>query len=589
MAPPQRPAPGQTASDRIATLVHQRRHAEAIAQARRALQKSPSDAALNRLLAEALLATGEGEQALFALERAGDDPEALVLASNTLRALRRHEQSLARAERAVELSPRSADAHAALGAALIAVGRPEAGLEATRAAAALDPTNPARTLTTVGALLETARPREAADLMRTIVRARPTDIAALGAYASILNYDDRASAREVFEAHAAFGRALERATPDPGVTIANPDPDRPLRVAFIARELHRHSISYFLEPLLLALRDHAIETTCYSLGSINDDYTARLRSASDHWRDLAPLDAARRLETIRADRIDVLIELMGLGFGARLALLAARPAPVQVTYLSYPNTLGMTRLNARVVDDLTDPQGSDVLATERLVRLPRCFLCYRPDDRAPSVQARKPGDPFTFVSFNTVQKINPTTLDLWARVLAASPGARLLLKHRGASEEATRARLGHELTTRGAPPNSVELVGHIKPMDEHLAQYHRADLALDTYPYHGTTTTCEGAWMGVPTLTLRGDRHAARVGASLNGTLGLPEFVAQSLDEFVAKAAAHAADPSGVRALRLQMRERMRLSPLMDAPAHGAAFADALRALWHDACARAKS
>jgi len=174
-------------------------------------------------------------------------------------------------------------------------------------------------------------------------------------------------------------------------------------------------------------------------------------------------------------------------------------------------------------------------------------------------------------------------------VLGAAPGARLLLKHRGASEEASRARIEHELTSRGAPPGSVELVGHIRPVDEHLAQYHRADLALDTFPYHGTTTTCEAAWMGVPTLTLAGDRHAARVGASLNAALGLPEFVARSHAEYVSKGAAFAADPSGLRALRPGLRARMRASPLMDGPAHGAAFAGALRALWRDACARASA
>ncbi len=581
------PGPGATAADRVAALVKEGRHAEAIAQARRALKKAPADPALNRLLAESLLSTGESEQALFAAERAGDDAESLAFAARALRALKRPDEAVERAERAAGLAPDSPDALATFASCLGAAGKPEAALDASRRALELDPNTPSRTLTLVGALLQSARPREAADLLGNLARAHPTDPGVLAAAASVLNYDDRPSASQVTAAHAAFGRALERATPDLGTRITDPDPDRPLRVGFVARELYRHSISYFLEPLLLGLHDHPVETVTYSLGSIRDDYTDRIRDASDVWRDLSSATGKPLLDTIRRDKCDVLVELMGLGVGARLSLLAARPSPVLVTYLSYPNTLGLSRFDARVVDAITDPPGSEPLATEPLVRLPGCFLCYEPDPRAPDVQPRGEGAPFVFVSFNTVQKINPTTLDLWARALAAAPGSSLLLKHPGAGEEATRTHIEQELTTRGAAPNSFELVGHVKGVAEHLAHYHRADLALDTFPYHGTTTTCEAAWMGVPTLTLVGERHASRVGASINAALGLDDLVADTPEAFVETAARLAADPGDLRARRVGLRESMRSSPLMDRAAHAAAFASALRAIWRDACAKA--
>ncbi len=585
---PSRGAQSQNqAAERIAALGKDNRHAEAIAQARRALTKSPADPALNHLLAQSLLATGEHEQALFAAERAGDDPRAHALASRALRALRRHDEAVARAQRAVDLAPDSADALAALAPCLAAAGRPEAALDACRAAAAIEPQNQAHTLALVGVLLQTARPREASDLIARVAASRPNDPAALAARASILNYDDRATAREVTDAHAAFGRALERATPDLGAAPSNPDPDRPLRVAFVARELHRHSIAYFLEPLLLALRDHPIETTCYSLGPIRDDFTDRLRAASDHWRDLSTTDGKGKLDAIIRDAPDVLVELMGLGVGARLSLLAARPAPVIATYLSYPSTLGLARIDARIVDEITDPPGADNLATEPLVRLPRCFLCYQPDDRAPDLHPRPHDEAFTFVSFNTIQKVNPTTLDLWCAAMHAAPGSRLLLKHRGAGEPASRAHIEGELLARGIESSRVELVGHIRPVDEHLAQYHRADLALDTFPYHGTTTTCEAAWMGVPTLTLVGDRHAARVGASINTALGLDDLITATPDAFSQRAAALASDAVGVRTRRLELRERMRASSLMDPADHAAAFAGAIRDVWRRVCAGA--
>lgn len=573
-----------TPSDRARAALDAGRTEEAIALARRLSQKHPKDPGLAAVLAEALLRSGEAEQALFAADRAPSDLGCRLISIRALRALRRNDEAASRAQALAESEPKNEDAIGAYAACLSALGRSEGALGQHRAAAALAPNDVNAALALGAALLETARAREAIRVIGGAAMRQPTAPALLSVFASALNYSDQASPAYVAEAHKAFGRALERATPPLPQRKPDPAKDRPLRVGLLSRDLHRHSCSYFLEPLLGALDPAQLETTCYSMGRINDGFTERMRTASTHWRSMPGAQPAAVIEQVRKDKIDVLIDLMGLSAGVRLAILAARPAPLQLTYMAYPNTTGLSRIDARLVDAITDPPGgaTDALASERLIRLDRCFLCYRPDDRAPDVQPRSADDPFTFVSFNTIQKVNPTTLDLWASAMRENPGTRLLLKHRGADEPASRDRVGHEFRSRGVEPDRVELVGHIKPIDQHLGQYHRADVALDTFPYHGATTTCEAAWMGVPTLTLLGDRHSARVGASLNRALGLEALIAHDPDEFVRIATRCAQDPAPLRAERLTLRDTMRASPLCDAKDLARAFTDAIRTLWSE-------
>lgn len=577
------PSPGANPAQRARAALEAGRIQDAIAQARRLSQKDPSNPAIAAVLAEALLRADQPEQALFAADRA-PALETGLLGIRALHALKRHDEALRRAERLAGAHPRSADALAALASAHASVGHPEATADAAGRAAALEPGNPGHALAHASALLETGRARQAIALIGSLAMRHPDAPGVLAAFASALNYTEQASPAYIRDAHRAFGRALERATPPLQTPDPDPDPERPLRVGFLSRDLHRHSCAYFLEPLIANLDPASVETTCYSMGPITDDFTRRIRAACAHWRDLPGAPPKSVIEQIRKDRIDVLIECMGLTAGVRLAILAARPAPLQLTYLAYPNTTGLSRIDARIVDAITDPatDACDALATERLVRLDRCFLCYQPDARAPDVQPRPEGEPLTFISLNTIQKINPTTLDLWSAVLRARPETRLLLKHRGADEPASRARIDALFRERDIDPARVELIGHLKPIDEHLGSYHRADLALDTFPYAGTTTTCEAAWMGVPTLTLAGDRHSARVGASINHALGLDELTADTPERFVEIACEHAADPARLRSARLARREQMRCSPLCDAPDHARAFAAALRSLWRE-------
>jgi protein O-GlcNAc transferase len=271
-----------------------------------------------------------------------------------------------------------------------------------------------------------------------------------------------------------------------------------------------------------------------------------------------------------------------------LLVFARRVAPVQVSYLAYPNTTGLSAMDFRLTDGESDPVGmTEGHYTEMLVRLKRGFLCYRPADAAPKIQpeARKTPNGVTFGSFNNYGKVTGEMLNLWARILRATPGSRLVIKADGLSREQARAD-AEELTARhGIEESRFELAARIPAYREHLAAYHRIDIALDTFPYNGTTTTCEAMWMGVPVVTLAGKSHRSRVGASLLKQVGLEDLIGQTPQAYVAIAAELARDDTRRREIGRSLRERMAGSTLCDAADFTRHLEDAYRRMWEEWCA----
>ena len=365
------------------------------------------------------------------------------------------------------------------------------------------------------------------------------------------------------------------------------NPDRRLRVGFISPDFRGHSVSFFFLPVLQHLDRTAVETFCYAYVDRPDDMTNMLRAASDHWRDVASMPDEEIARQVRADRIDILVDLAGHTSDNRLLVLARRPAPVQATYLGYPNTTGTTAVDWRIVDRATDPAHADAYAVERLMRLDRCFLAYRPIDY-PEVL-----DPpclanghVTFGSFNNVAKLNDTVFETWAATLHRVPASRLLLKHDMSHDPVVRDRIADAFGRRGIAADRIELIQRTRGRVDHLATYGRVDIALDTFPYNGTTTTCEALWMGVPVVTLAGAVHAGRVGVSLLQTLGLASCIAQDLREYALTATQLAGSPGLLATLRRMLRGEMAASPLMDEVGLGASLTAAFRAMWQDHCRR---
>jgi predicted O-linked N-acetylglucosamine transferase (SPINDLY family) len=367
------------------------------------------------------------------------------------------------------------------------------------------------------------------------------------------------------------------------------DPGRRLRVGYLSPDFRQHVASCFFEPLLNAHNAADVETFCYSDTGSPDAVTARLRARAGHWCDSAGLDESALDARIRADAIDILVDLAGHSAFNRLSLFARRPAPIQITWLGYPDTTGLSAMDYRLVDAITDPPGdADALASETLLRLPGGFLCCQPP-----VDASEPGPlpgavagRITFGSFNNLAKINRPTVALWAAVLRAVPGARLLLKAMPFADTAVQDRVRADFAAWGIAAARLELAGWTAGWAGHLALYRDVDVALDPTPYNGTTTTWEALWMGVPVISLCGQRHAARVGASLLTRVGLGELVATDTADFVAKAAGLAGDIDRLAGLRAGMRARLAASPLMDTAAFARSVEAAYRQVWRNWCAR---
>ena len=292
-------------------------------------------------------------------------------------------------------------------------------------------------------------------------------------------------------------------------------------------------------------------------------------------------------ERIRADGIDILVDLAGHTGENRLGVFARKPAPVQVTWMGYPNTTGLDAIDYRLVDSVTDPIGqADVWASETLVRLAGGFLCYAGPATAlqPTLPPSLATGTLTFGSFNNPAKLSDKTLDAWATLLKRMPQSRLMLKGISFADASTRGLFLSRLDDREIAAERVELVAWQPSEAVHLAQYGHVDIALDPFPYNGTTTTCEALWMGVPVVTLRGDRHGGRVGASLLSQIDLTDLIANSVEEYVEIALALASNPGRLEELRRSLRPRMAASPLCDGPAFARKMEAAFRTMWQHWC-----
>ncbi len=400
-----------------------------------------------------------------------------------------------------------------------------------------------------------------------------------------LTLSDTRSAEEVFARHRAFGERLEAAVPACTAPYGNSRaPERRLRVGYVSSDFKRHPVAWFMLPLLERHDRALVEVVCYSTGDKVDEVTGALRAVADTWRECHTLEDAALGDLIRHDAIDVLVDLTGHAGALRLGVFARQPAPVQLSWLGYLHSTGLKRIGYRLTDARADPPGrSDRLHTEKLVRLPSCQWCFRPPYAAdPAPQPPCLGNGYvTFGSFNHAPKLSATVRRLWAELLLRMPQSRLLLV--GVPDGRARADLLHEFGAAGVGAERLSILPRV-PLGEYLRQFDAVDIALDTTPYGGGTTTFDALWMGVPVLTLAGERPAARSAASILGALGMDDWIAASGEEYLQLALAHAAAPDRIAGLRASLRERMRASPLMDEARFARDVEAAYRGLWRAWC-----
>jgi protein O-GlcNAc transferase len=418
----------------------------------------------------------------------------------------------------------------------------------------------------------------------------PADPAALSARLMAAQYEPGVTAASLAARHALWERRIGAALrPPPGAATeaGRADPERRLRVGLVSSDLHAHPVGIFTIRAVEACGPARITYVAYAGSNRGDAMAGRFRRAIGCWRDTQGWSDAQLTEAVRRDRIDILIDLAGHTRDSRLGAFARRAAPVQITWAGYVGTTGLAAMDGLIADRFQVPAEDDRHYTERVLRLPDSYICFDPPDPAPPVAALPAGQDraLTFAAFHKPTKINPAVAALWARVLEALPGARILFAYAGYDLPEVRARIAGWFAVHGIDPERLVFEGRLPPQVL-LARYGDADVALDSFPYSGGLTTLEALWMGVPVVTLPGGSFAGRHSLSHLSVAGLTGMVAADADDYVAIIRRLDADRPALAALRAGLRERIAASPLCDGPRFAHHFHLALRGIWRDWCAR---
>eukprot|EP00930_Biecheleria_cincta_P086073 TRINITY_DN75439_c0_g1_i1.p1 TRINITY_DN75439_c0_g1~~TRINITY_DN75439_c0_g1_i1.p1 ORF type:complete len:941 (+),score=130.62 TRINITY_DN75439_c0_g1_i1:189-2825(+) len=386
-----------------------------------------------------------------------------------------------------------------------------------------------------------------------------------------LNYLHDVSADRVFEAHKAWAERFCREVGAPYTSWPNPKvAGRRLRIGYISPDFFHHSVSFFCHALLEHHNREHFDVFIYANAAREDDKTALLQSMvpADRWKKVLGKTGQEVADLIRADQVDILVELAGHTANNRLDVVALKPAPVQITYIGYNNTTGLGAIDYRLVDEIVDPLDTTQPFSEELVRIPGCFLCYTPPARIPEVDALPAlrNGFVTFGSFSCLAKVGDACVALWARVLHEVPGSRLLVKNKGFYSPDVQATFVNKFKEHGISEHRLKLMALAPTSYDHLNIYNEVDIALDTFPYSNTTTTCESLLMGVPAVCLAGRTHGSRVCLTLLTAIGLGDFASNTNDDYVVKAKRLASDLQNLSMLRNNLREIMMKSPLCDGP-----------------------
>ncbi|MEE8429319.1 MAG: tetratricopeptide repeat protein, partial [Gammaproteobacteria bacterium] len=558
----------------------------------RALQINPAAAEAHNNRALALKELGRLQDAITGYQRAlalqPDYASAQLNLGNALQAAGQVDQAVACYERALELQPDWAEAHNYLGIVLLIQAKVEEAIHSCKRALSLKPDYAGAHLNLGNALQVAGRPEEAIRSYEQALKLQPDFAAAQNNLLGTINHSSQYTPADIFNKHVEIAKLQEQALAKhikPHTNLR--DPERRLNIGYVSPDFREHSVAYFIEPIL-AHHDHErFEIFAYYNNNQNDPVTQRLQGHCQHWRNITTLSDDDTTELIRRDEIDILVDLSGHSAANRLLVFARKPAPIQVAYLGYPNTTGMTAMDYRLTDGWADPIGaSESLYTEELVRLPQGFLCYGPPADSPPVHklpALETGS-IMFGCFNNSAKITPQVITLWAGILQAVPGSRLLLKSRQMGDRGVQMRYAALFAEHGIGRERVEMMGQVPDNRSHLGLYNRVDIALDPFPYNGTTTTCEALWMGVPVVTLAGGRHAGRVGASILSSIGMPEWIAKDSGTYRSSVLGLASDLDRLAALRESLRERLAASALMEAQRFTHELETTYREMWHTWC-----
>ena len=562
--------------------------AAAAAQYREALRLKPDYVEVLSNFAKLLHDQGKWDESLEYYTRAIEHRPDFVIAHFNRAILYRDkgliQEAIAGYQEVLRLQPNYAAAYINLGILFDSIVRPDEALECCRKALELGADSAMTRASMANALRGQGRTEEAIAWFRKSLELK-LDPVQHSNLLYCLNFDPQYDPPTIFAEHLEWAR--HHAEPLTAQVLAHPNDrtsERRLRIGYISPHFREHAINYFTEPVLAAHDHERFEIYCYSDTRQIDAVTARLQAAADQWRDVHGQSDEQVARRVRDDRIDILVDLCGHIGENRLLVFARKPAPIQVTYIGYQNTTGMSAMDYRFTDERADPPGlTDPFYTERLIRLPRCFFCYRPSDDAPPISplpALTAGH-VTFGSFNHIAKVMPRVIAAWFAILARVPRSRLrVLANRGGYAE----RHFHELAASHGIDSARIDVCDKRPRLDYLRLIQQADIALDPFPFNGHTTTCDSIWMGVPVVMLEGHSYASRFGGSVLANVGLERLISQSPEQYVELAVELAADLERLAQLRSELRSRMAGSVLLDFRGFTRNVEHAYRKMWIDWC-----
>jgi predicted O-linked N-acetylglucosamine transferase (SPINDLY family) len=578
---------------RASFLVKEGRHREALPLVLRRVELEPDSASAHRELGCCYQRTGKPEDAMKQFARAINRDPSNACYYNDLGLVCYEMRLLAEAQGAFQevlrLNPKSVVAYTHLGLLANLTGLTGLAIKFLRRALEVDP-HCSEAQNNIALFLRDQGEQSACRYhYEQSMRLRPENANVLSGYLLSLNDDPKAEPAWVASEHVRFQKMIKG--PRRELRPRDLDPARKLRVGYLSPDFRMHSVAFFVAPVLAAHAGNAVDVTCYATGNMEDEMTERIKGVAGKYQKVYCMSDEDLAALIQDDGIDVLVDLSGHTSDNRLLMLGNRVAPVQMTYLGYPNTTGLTEMDLRVTDAIADPPGqTEAWHSEKLVRIEGGFLAYHPLPGADGLAAvplpaRQAGH-VTFGSFNNLAKMNDVVLETWAAILEQVPGSAILLKARGLRNDEVKERILTAFAARGIEgENRIQLMGHERSSLDHLRLYNQMDLALDTFPYNGTTTTCEALWMGTPVLTFTGESHASRVGASLLMHTGLGELVAEDRQGYIARAVALGRDWDALAKVRMGLREKFASSPVMDAARLARGLEKAYREAWQAYCA----
>jgi len=392
-------------------------------------------------------------------------------------------------------------------------------------------------------------------------------------------FDPDKTLADIVAEHARWSQRWEAPLAGQRRSVSRPrDANKRLRVGYVSPDFRQHVIALFMQPILQLRDRNIVESFCYSDVAAPDFMTERLKSHSDHWVNTAGMPDAKLAERIAADGIDILVDLTAQMFRNRLLVFARKPAPVQVSYLAYAGTTGLAAMDYRLSDPYLDPLDTPTFGTEKVIRLPETYWCYVPQIEMPEV-APRPSGPIVFGCFNNCAKINRLTIDLWSEILRQLPESRLRLIVYGG--ESGNGHIKQSFQQHGIEPARIELIDKVNYWS-YFPLYNDVHIALDPFPYNGGTTTIDALYMGVPVISLTGSNGMSRAGVSILTNAGLPELIAATPEEYASKTVTLARDREKLNALSASLRQRVKDSPLMNAPKFVRNLEAAYRWMWNE-------